>query len=56
MKLDDVAFANPDIAGSISGTYRDDGKGARGVDLTGRLARIEGTQVYRDTPGWMPRS
>ena len=50
VKLDDVAFANADIAGSLSGTYRGDAKGARGVDLTGRLARIEGRQVYRYIP------
>jgi len=50
VKLDDFAFANADIAGSASGTYRGDGKGARGVDLTGRLTRIEGRQVYRYIP------
>ena len=30
VKLDDVAFANADIAGSISGTYRGGAKGVRG--------------------------
>ena len=50
VKLDDVAFANADIAGSVSGTYRGGAKGVRGVDLTGRLARAEGKQVYRYIP------
>jgi len=50
VRLDDVAFANADLAGSVVGTYRGDAKGSRGVDLTGRLARIEGRQVYRYIP------
>jgi len=49
-KLDDVAFANADIAGSVSGTYRHGARGARVVDLTGRLARVEGRHVYKYIP------
>lgn len=50
VKLDDVAFGSPDIAGSVSGTYRHGAKGVRGIDLTGRLARIEGRHVYKYIP------
>jgi uncharacterized protein (TIGR02099 family) len=50
VKLDDVAFANADVAGSVSGTYRASATGAQSVDLTGRLARIEGRHVYKYIP------
>jgi uncharacterized protein (TIGR02099 family) len=50
VKFEDVAFANADIAGSISGTYRHGAKGVRGVDLTGRLARVEAKHVYKYVP------
>ena len=56
VRLDDVAFANADLAGSIFGTYRGDAKGSRGVDLTGRLARVEGDRCTGTFPGWTPRS
>ncbi|HTO50102.1 MAG TPA: YhdP family protein [Burkholderiales bacterium] len=50
LKLDDVAFANADLAGSVSGTYRGGAQGARVVDFTGRLARGDGRQVYKYIP------
>jgi len=50
VKLDEVAFANTEIAGSLSGTYRHGANGARGVDLAGRLTRVEGPHVYKYIP------
>ena len=55
VKLDDVAFANADVAGSVSGTYRGGAKGVGGVDLTGRLARAEGRHVYKYIPDLPPK-
>ena len=50
VKLEDVAFANADLAGAVQGTYRAGEKGVRGVDLTGRFARADGKRVYRYIP------
>jgi uncharacterized protein (TIGR02099 family) len=40
-----IAFANPDAAGEISGTYRTGGKGLGIVDLKGSLSRADATKV-----------
>ena len=50
VKLDDFAFANADVAGSLAGGYRHGATGARSLDLTGRLARAEGRHIYRYIP------
>ncbi len=52
--LEDVTLSNPDLAGSVSGTYRTGGKGVQGVDITGRLTRAEGRHVYRYIPELPP--
>ncbi len=54
VKLEDVAFANAEIAGSIAGTVRTGARGSRGVDLTARLARATGKAVYRYVPALPP--
>ena len=50
VRLDDVAFANADLAGSIFGTYRGDAKGSRGVDLTGDSPASKATGVPVHSP------
>jgi uncharacterized protein (TIGR02099 family) len=50
VKLDDLAFANADVAGSFSGTYRSGAARPGAVDLTGRLTRIAGRELYRYVP------
>ncbi len=48
--LDDMAFANPDMAGTAKGTYELI-PGHRGIiDLTAHLSRADGTAVYRYLP------
>ena len=55
VRLDDVAFANADLGGTLSGSYRSDGRGAQGLDITARVARAEGKAIYRYIP-FMPPS
>jgi uncharacterized protein (TIGR02099 family) len=50
LRLDDVAFSNADLAGTLSGSYRSDGKGMKGLDLTARVSRAEGKSVYKYIP------
>ena len=50
LRLEDVTLSNPDLAGSLSGTYRTGGKGVQGIDVTARLARGEGKHVYKYIP------
>ncbi|HKC43806.1 MAG TPA: YhdP family protein [Burkholderiales bacterium] len=50
LRLDDIVFSNPDLAGTLSGTYRTGAKGVRAVDITARLTRAEGKHVYRYVP------
>jgi len=50
LTLDDMAFANPDMAGTAKGSYEQI-PGQRGViDLTAHLSRADGTAVYRYLP------
>ena len=50
LTLDDMAFANPDMAGTAKGSYELI-PGQRGViDLAAHLSRAEGTAVYRYLP------
>jgi len=50
VRLEEVTLSNPDLAGSLSGTYRTGGKGVQGIDVTARLARGEGKHVYKYIP------
>lgn len=54
VRLDEVTLSSPDLAGSLSGTYRTGGKGVRGIDITARLTRGEGRHVYRYIPELPP--
>ena len=50
LTLDDLAFANPDMAGTAKGSYELI-PGQRGViDLAAHLSRADGTAVYRYLP------
>ena len=55
VRIGNVALANRDLAGSLSGTFLASG-GSPGViagviDLTGSFSRLEGTSAYRVLPG-----
>ncbi len=50
VRLEEVTLSSPDLAGSLSGTYRTGSKGVRGIDITARLTRAEGRHVYRYIP------
>ncbi|MGH8698856.1 MAG: YhdP family protein, partial [Burkholderiales bacterium] len=54
VRLEEVTLSSPDLAGSLSGTYRTGDKGVRGVDITGRLTRAVGRHVYRYIPALPP--
>jgi uncharacterized protein (TIGR02099 family) len=55
VRLDEVTLSNPDLAGSVSGTYRTGGKGVQGIDITARVTRAEGRHVYRYIPALPPK-
>lgn len=55
LKLTNLAFANPDLAGTLSGSYEarppDSSPDSRGViDLTGQFSRAEGPRAWRYIP------
>jgi len=49
-KIDELSFANPDLAGTVSGSLRRSPKGGHSVDLAGRLARADAQHIYRYVP------
>lgn len=51
VRLNDLRFANDDLAGSLHGSYVTDGKGPGTTDLTGGITRAEARNVWR----YMPR-
>ena len=50
VRLTKVSFANPDVAGTVSGSYRSAPAGAGEVDLTGALTRAEARALPRYIP------
>jgi uncharacterized protein (TIGR02099 family) len=63
-RLDQIAFANPALAGSATGTYRTASGGPGTIDLTAQLTRADGREAHRYIPvmlplafrGWLRRS
>jgi uncharacterized protein (TIGR02099 family) len=63
-KFDDVAFANPALAGVANGAYRTVAGGPGIIDLGAQFSRAEGREVHRYLPvalppavrGWVRRS
>lgn len=50
LRLGNVAFANPDAAGTLSGSYRSAPQGRGEIDLTGALTRADARSVARYVP------
>lgn len=50
LRLMNIAFANPDAAGTVSGSYRSAPQGPGEIDLTGSLARANARSVTRYIP------
>ena len=50
VRLTKVSFANPDVAGTVSGSYRSAPEGPGEIDLTGALTRAEAHSVPRYIP------
>ena len=48
--IQNAAFTNEHLAGSVSGSYRGAAQGPGSVDLSGRLVRAEARQVWRYVP------
>lgn len=55
LKLTNVAFANPDIAGTLSGTWRGAPQSRGEVDLTGTLARGDVRSLGRYLPATLDK-
>jgi uncharacterized protein (TIGR02099 family) len=55
-KFDEVAFANPALAGVVNGTYRTVSGGPGIIDLAAQLSRAEGHEVHRYLPNGLPIS
>ena len=64
MDIDQVTFANRDLAGTAKGSYSTATDGRPRVDLTAQVSRVDATQLYRYLPfaideevrGWMHRA
>lgn len=64
VKAANLAFANRDLAGNVSGTYRRDGNSVGDVDVNATLSRLDPRVITRylprvigpDTRGWLDRS
>ena len=50
IRLNNVAFSNPDMAGNLSGSHRWDESGPGTMDLTGHLTRADARHVVRYIP------
>ena len=50
IRLTNVAFSNPDMAGDVAGTYASEESGAGALDLTGHLTRANAQQVVHYIP------
>lgn len=50
VRLDDVQYANADVAGTAQGTWRSMPKGPGEIDLTARMSRADAKQVHRYLP------
>jgi uncharacterized protein (TIGR02099 family) len=64
VQLEGVAFANPHLAGKLSGVYSAAGEGPGSIDVEGSLARVDGRDAWRYIPlvvhpnvrDWLQRS
>jgi len=56
VSVTELAFANADAAGSLSGQWRSAAQGPGTVDLKARLTRVEATVLPRYLPVWMDAS
>ena len=54
IKLNTVAFSNPDLSGSISGTYQTAADGPGSTDITGTFTRADARSVPRYLPLQIP--
>jgi uncharacterized protein (TIGR02099 family) len=54
--FDRVAFANPELAGSASGTYHTLSGGPGTIDLTAQLSRADARETYRYLPSALPQA
>jgi uncharacterized protein (TIGR02099 family) len=50
VRVDSLSFANAHLEGNFAGTYQAQPQGPGRIDLAGRLARVEGAQVWRYVP------
>jgi len=50
LRFNNLAYANPDLAGTLFGTYRTAPDGPGDIDLTGHLTRISGTRAVAYLP------
>ncbi|MCP5266232.1 MAG: TIGR02099 family protein [Burkholderiaceae bacterium] len=50
VRVGDISFANADVAGDVTGSYRSGGRGVGIFDLTGRLTRAQAARVWRYLP------
>ena len=50
IRLNNVAFANPDMAGNLFGAYRHSETGPGTIDLSGNLTRADARRVVRYVP------
>ena len=55
LKFNNIAVANRELAGSLSGSFATRPEGPGLIDLTGHLSRVDGKSVYRYIP-WLPES
>ena len=53
-KFSDVAFANADAAGVLSGSFTARPESMGVIDVTASLSRADGRSVWRYVPSWMP--
>ncbi len=66
VRLPNLSFANPDLAGSAFGTYRWTGEGPGELDLSAQLSRADGRRTAKylplssimgpETRGWLERA
>lgn len=47
----DISFNNPDLAGTLKGSYKQDASGERWADLQGTISRADARAVWRYIPG-----
>lgn len=57
IRTEGLRFANPDVAGTVRGSWRAGGDGASGIaDMSGELARVQAARVVRYLPMSMPHT